>query len=116
MPLFFALPRLHGPFASRRSASTTRFDKALAADRVDLESFGAAKRSDRVILRLSSRAATLAPEDSLRLREAVFTDYLDGVWTRDPRVGARRGRPGRRTRRRCRRRDRADPPRSSPWT
>ena len=57
---------------------------------MDLASFGAAKRSDRVILRLSSDRE-LAPEDSLRLREAVFTDYLDGVWTRDPRVGARRG-------------------------
>jgi transglutaminase-like putative cysteine protease len=57
---------------------------------VDLQSFGAAKQSDRVILRLSSEPM-LAPTDVLRLREAVFTDYLDGVWTRDPRVGTRRG-------------------------
>jgi hypothetical protein len=90
VPLFFALPRLHGPFALTPFQGSDALGKALASDRVDLESFGAAKRSDRVILRLSSDRE-LAPEDGLRLREAVFTDYLDGVWTRDPRVGARRG-------------------------
>ena len=89
-PLFFALPRLHGPFALTPFRAEDAFGKALASDRVDLDSFGAAKRSDRVILRLSSDRE-LAPEDSLRLREAVFTDYLDGVWTRDPRLGSRRG-------------------------
>lgn len=88
--LFFALPRLHGPFALTPFRVEDALGKALASDRVDLESFGAAKRSDRVILRLSSES-DLAPEDALRLREAVFTDYLDGVWTRDPRLGARRG-------------------------
>ena len=90
VPLFFALPRLHGPFALTPFRVEDALGKALASDRVDLASFGAAKRSDRVILRLSSDRE-LAPEDALRLREAVFTDYLDGVWTRDPRVGARRG-------------------------
>jgi transglutaminase-like putative cysteine protease len=89
-PLFFALPRLHGPFALTPFRVEDALGKALVSDRVDLESFGAAKRSDRVILRLSSESE-LAPEDSLRLREAVFTDYLDGVWTRDPRLGPRRG-------------------------
>ena len=89
-PLFFALPRLHGPFALTPFHAEDALGKALASDRVDLDSFGAAKRSDRVILRLSADRE-LAPEDSLRLREAVFTDYLDGVWTRDPRIGARRG-------------------------
>jgi transglutaminase-like putative cysteine protease len=89
-PLFFALPRLHGPFALAPFRVDDALGKALASDRVDLESFGAAKRSDRVILRLSSESE-LAPEDSLRLREAVFTDYLDGAWTRDPRIGTRRG-------------------------
>ncbi len=89
-PLFFALPRLHGPFALAPFRVEDALGKTLASDRVDLESFGAAKRSNRVILRLSSESQ-LAAEDSLRLREAVFTDYLDGAWTRDPRVGARRG-------------------------
>ncbi len=89
-PLFFALPRLHGPFALAPFRIEDAFGKALASDRVDLESFGAAKRSDRVILRLSSEP-DLFVQDAMRLREAVFTDYLDGVWTRDPRVGARRG-------------------------
>jgi hypothetical protein len=89
-PLFFLLPRLHSPFALAPFRVEDAFGKALSADRVDLQSFGAAKQSDRVILRLSSEPA-LAPRDALRLREAVFTDYLDGVWTRDPRVGTRRG-------------------------
>ncbi len=90
VPLFVILPRLHGPFALAPFRVEDAFGKALAADRVDLESFGAAKRSDRVILRLSAKPE-LARVSALRLREAVFTDYLDGVWTRDPRVSARRG-------------------------
>ena len=89
-PLFFLLPRLHSPFALAPFRIDDAFGKALASDRVDLQSFGAAKQSDRVILRLSSEP-DLAPADALRLREAVFTDYLDGVWTRDPRIGTRRG-------------------------
>lgn len=89
-PLFFLLPRLHSPFALAPFRIDDAFGKALASDRVDLQSFGAAKQSDRVILRVSS-APALAPAEALRLREAVFTDYLDGVWTRDPRIGTRRG-------------------------
>ena len=61
------------------------FGKALSSDRVDLQSFGAAKQSDRVILRLSSEPA-LAPTDALRLREAVFTDYLDGALSPEERA------------------------------
>jgi protein-glutamine gamma-glutamyltransferase len=89
-PLFFLLPRLHSPFALAPFRVDDAFGRALTSDRVDLQSFGSAKQSDRVILRLSSEGA-LEPADVLRLREAVFTDYLDGVWTRDPRVGSRRG-------------------------
>ena len=89
-PLFFLLPRLHSPFALAPFRIDDAFGRALASDRVDLQSFGAAKQADRVILRLSSEPG-LAPTDALRLREAVFTDYLDGIWTRDPRVGTRRG-------------------------
>ena len=90
VPLFFVLPRLHSPFAIAPFRVDDALGRALASDRVDLQSFGAAKQSDRVILRIESRPA-LEPADVLRLREAVFTDYLDGVWTRDPRVGSRRG-------------------------
>jgi hypothetical protein len=89
-PLFFALPRLHTPFAAAPFRIDDAFSRALSPDRVDLESFSAAKRSDRVILRLT--AAPVSPRgEALRLREAVFTEYQDGVWLRDPRVGARRG-------------------------
>jgi len=89
-PLFFLLPRLHSPFAIAPFRVEDALGRALASDRVDLQSFGAAKQSDRVILRIESRPQ-LEPSEVLRLREAVFTDYLDGVWTRDPRVGTRRG-------------------------
>lgn len=85
-PLFFALPRLHGPFA----LSPVRFEEnpstAVATDRVDLDSFGAAKRNDRVVLRLSVDPPLAFPE-LLRLREAVFTQYRNGVWTRSVRAG-----------------------------
>ncbi len=89
VPLFFALPRLHGPFVVAPFRVDDAFSKAMTADRVDLESFGAAKRSDRVILRLSARP-TLPAADGLRLREAVFTEYQDGSWLRDPWRGSRR--------------------------
>ena len=89
-PLFFLLPRLHSPFAIAPFRVDDALGRALASDRVDLQSFGAAKQSDRVILRIDSSPA-LEPSEVLRLREAVFTDYLDGVWTRDPRIGARHG-------------------------
>ncbi len=89
-PLFLLLPRLHGPFALTPFRLDDAVGRALASDRVELDSFGAAKQSDRVILRLESDPP-LANAEMLRLREAVFTDYLDGVWTRDPRVGVRRG-------------------------
>jgi hypothetical protein len=90
VPLFFALPRLHGPFVVAPFRVDDAFSKAMTADRVDLDSFGAAKRSDRVILRLSARP-TLPAADGLRLREAVFTEYQEGSWLRDPWRGTRRG-------------------------
>ncbi len=84
-PLFYALPRLHGPFALTRLRIEDALSTTLTADRVELESFGAAKRSDHVILRMS-----VEPQEALaqvlRLREAVFTEYHDGVWTRNPYV------------------------------
>lgn len=86
--LFFALPRLHGPYAVAPFRIDEAFSKTLAADRVDLEAFGAAKRSQRVILRLSSEPE-LARGDGLRLREADFTEYQDGVWVRNPGAGPR---------------------------
>ncbi|HEY1251041.1 MAG TPA: DUF3488 and transglutaminase-like domain-containing protein [Thermoanaerobaculia bacterium] len=89
-PLFFLLPRLHGPFAVAPFRVDDAFSKAVASDRVDLDAFAAAKRSDRVVLRLSS-SPPLPVADELRLREAVFTQYDEGVWVRDPRIGTRRG-------------------------
>jgi hypothetical protein len=96
VPLFFALPRLHGPFVTAPFRVDDALATALSADRVDLESFGAAKRSDRVVLRLTSRP-DIARDAPLRLREAVFTEYQDGSWIRNPWREPRRGdgtRPG----------------------
>jgi protein-glutamine gamma-glutamyltransferase len=92
VPLFFALPRLHGPFVTAPIRVDDAFTKALSADRVDLESFGAAKRSDRVVLRMSS-SPDIARDAPLRLREAVFTEYQEGSWIRNPRSERRRGAP-----------------------
>jgi protein-glutamine gamma-glutamyltransferase len=84
-PLFFFLPRLHGPFALSPLRFEDSFSTAVATDRVDLDSFGGAKRSDRVVLRLSVDPPVAFPE-LLRLREAVFTQYRNGVWTRSSRA------------------------------
>ena len=92
VPLFFALPRLHGPFAVAPMRLDDAFSTAQTADRVDLESFGAAKRSDRIILRLTARPE-LPSGESLLLREADFTRYEGGFWVREPGSGPRRRSP-----------------------
>jgi hypothetical protein len=88
-PLFYALPRLHAPYAVAPFRLDDALATALTADRVDLEAFSSAKKSDRVVLQM-----TVEPEGelerALRLREAVFTDYHDGSWHRSPEP--RRGR------------------------
>jgi len=87
VPFFYGLPRLKGPYAITRFRLDDSLSTTLTADRVDLESFGAAKRSDQVVLRLTADAADW--KRVVRLREAVFTEYRDGVWTRRP--SSRRG-------------------------
>ncbi len=82
-PLFYSLPRLHSPFVTAPVRVEDALSSALAADRVDLESFGAAKRSDQVVLRMEVSPERMLPR-VLRLREAVFTDYSSGSWTRNP--------------------------------
>ena len=83
VPLFYSLPRLRSPFALAPFRADDALTTALAADRVELDSFGAAKKSDRVVLRMDARPERLLGR-VLRLREAVFTDYRSGVWTRNP--------------------------------
>jgi transglutaminase-like putative cysteine protease len=85
-PLFFFLPRLHGPFALSPLRFEDSFSTAVATDRVDLDSFGGAKRSDRVVLRFAVEPP-VGFSELLRLREAVFTQYRNGVWTRSSRAG-----------------------------
>ena len=81
VPLFYALPRLRSPFATAPLRLDDALNATLTADRVDLEGFGAAKRSDRVVLAMDVSPDRLLSQ-VLRLREAVFTDYRAGIWTR----------------------------------
>jgi transglutaminase-like putative cysteine protease len=83
VPLFYGLPRLRRPFAVVPFRTEDAYSTALAADRVDLESFGSAKRSDQVVLRMEVEPQSALPR-VVRLREAVFTEYNRGVWTRGP--------------------------------
>jgi len=80
-PLFYALPRLRAPYAVAPFRIDDALSTTLTADRVDLEAFSSAKKSDRVVLQM-----TVDPETELdrmlRLREAVFTDYHEGTWHR----------------------------------
>jgi transglutaminase-like putative cysteine protease len=83
VPLFYSLPRIRSPFLTAPVRIDDALSTTLSADKVDLETFGAAKRSDRVVLRMNV-SPDRAISRALRLREAVFTDYRGGVWTRNP--------------------------------
>ncbi len=87
-PLFYTLPRLRRPFAAAPFRVEDAFSTTLAADRVDLESFGSAKRSNQIILRMEVEPQSALPR-VLRLREAVFTEYHRGVWTRGGGISSR---------------------------
>ena len=90
-PLFYALPRLRAPYAAAPFRIEEALSTALTADRVDLEGFSSAKKSDRVVLRFE-----VEPEQALdrvlRLREAVFTEYRGGAWLRGVPPSAATGR------------------------
>jgi transglutaminase-like putative cysteine protease len=81
VPFFYALPRLRSPFATAPMRIEEALSSSLTADRVELESFGSAKRSDRVVLSMETEPLSLMNQ-AIRLREAVFTEYRNGVWTR----------------------------------
>jgi transglutaminase-like putative cysteine protease len=81
VPFFYALPRLRSPFATAPLRIEEALSSTLTADRVELENFGSAKRSDRVVLSLEVQPAYLLNQ-SVRLREAIFTEYRNGAWTR----------------------------------
>src|SRR4051812_33907788 len=83
VPLFYSLPRIRSPFLTPPVRIDDALSSTLSADKVDLETFGAAKRNDRVVLRMNVSPDRAIPR-ALRLREAVFTDYRGGVWTRNP--------------------------------
>ena len=92
-PLFYLLPRLRAPYAVAPFRLDEALSTTLTADRVDLEAFSAAKKSDGVVLQFEVDPET-ALERVLRLREAVFTDYRNGSWLRGaPESHAGRGHP-----------------------
>lgn len=86
-PLFYLLPRLQNPYATVPIRADDALNSILSADRVDLEAFGAAKRSDRIVLRMTVDPPALR-DRFVRLRESVFTDYANGGWTRRKHRGA----------------------------
>ena len=104
-PLFLLLPRLRRPFAVAPFRVDNAFSTALAADRVDLESFGSAKRSNQIVLRMD-----MEPPSGFPPRPAAAGGRVHGVPPRrlDPRLGSRtrlkRRARNARTRRRSRRR------------
>ena len=82
LPLFYVLPRLRGPYAIAPFRVDDPSATAVTADRVELEAFGSAKRSDRVVLRLQAD-----PGDSNRVLRAAggrLHGIPPGVWTRGP--------------------------------
>jgi transglutaminase-like putative cysteine protease len=91
-PLFYMLPRLRQPFAVAPFRVDDAFSTALAADRVDLDSFGSAKRSSEIVLRMDMDPPAGYPR-VLRLREAIFTEYRRGVWTRGSELRTRLSTP-----------------------
>jgi hypothetical protein len=88
-PLFYTLPRLRRPFATAPFRVDDAFSTTMTANRVDLESFGSAKRSNQIVLRMEVEPPSALPR-VLRLREAVFTNYSRGVWTREGGAQGRR--------------------------
>ncbi len=79
-PLFYTLPRLRRPFATAPFRVDDAFSTTLTADRVDLESFGSAKRSNQIVLRMD-----MDPPVGASPRRAAARGGLHGVrrgvWT-----------------------------------
>lgn len=87
VPLFVALPRLRNPFATAPLPKESDDSSFYTSDRVDLASFSSAKRSDRIILRVTPVNGDLL--NPLRLRETTFNRYQNGHWWREGMVGRR---------------------------
>ena len=87
VPLFLFLPRLKAPVVRGSEAGreiTTGF-----SDAVDPDLFGTLKRSDRVMLRVTSEEPLDAvASGELRLRTLALTRFERGVWKKPERPGA----------------------------
>ena len=85
VPLFLFLPRLKAPVV--RGAEAGREITTGFSDAVDPDVFGTLKRSDRVMLRITSEGPLDAGGAVLRLRTLALTRWDRGVWKKPERPG-----------------------------
>jgi transglutaminase-like putative cysteine protease len=86
VPLFLFLPRLKAPVV--RGSESGREITTGFSDAVDPDLFGTLKKSDRVMLRVTSEESLEAIADGgLRLRTLALPRYERGVWKKPERAG-----------------------------
>ncbi len=86
VPLFLFLPRLKAPVV--RGAESGREITTGISDSVDPDAFGTLKKSDRVVLRISSDEPLDAEGPALRLRTLALTRWDRGIWKKPERPGS----------------------------
>jgi transglutaminase-like putative cysteine protease len=86
VPLFLFLPRLRAPVV--RGAEAGREITTGFSDAVDPDLFGTLKKSDRVMLRITSEEPLDAGGTVLRLRTLALTRWDRGVWKKPERTGS----------------------------
>ncbi len=85
VPLFLFLPRLKAPVV--RGAEAGREITTGFSDAVDPDIFGTLKKSDRVMLRITSEEPLDAGGAALRLRTLALTRWDRGIWKKPERAG-----------------------------
>ena len=85
VPLFLFLPRLKAPVV--RGSEAGREITTGISDSVDPDAFGTLKRSDQVILRITSDEPLDAAGPALRLRTLALTRWDHGIWKKPERPG-----------------------------
>jgi transglutaminase-like putative cysteine protease len=83
VPLFLFLPRLKAPVV--RGAESGREITTGISDSVDPDAFGTLKKSDRVMLRITSDEPLDAEGPALRLRTLALTRWDRGIWKKPER-------------------------------
>ncbi len=85
VPLFLFLPRLKAPVV--RGGEAGREITTGISDAVDPDAFGTLKKSDRVMLRVTSDEPLDATGPALRLRTLALTRWDRGIWKKPERPG-----------------------------